>query len=68
MMPATAAGVAVVRLGLPPASARTPYDQVGDVVPWAATGIVALAAMAGIALVRRDRGGQVALGWWTGEA
>ena len=59
---AAAAGVTVVRLGLPPAGARTPYDQLGDFVPWAATGIVVVAAMAGIVLVRRDRGGQVALG------
>ena len=62
MMPASRRGVTVVRLGLPPASTRTPYDQVGDVVPWTATGIVALAAVAGMMLVRRDRGGQVALG------
>ena len=37
-------GVAVVRIGLPPASARTPYDQLGDYVPWTAMAIAALAA------------------------
>jgi len=61
MMPASRRGVILVRLGLPPATARTPYDQVGDVVPWTAAGIAALAALAGIMVVRRDRRGQVAL-------
>jgi apolipoprotein N-acyltransferase len=46
-------GVIKVRLRLPPASARTPYDQLGDYVPWTATGIVAVAA---VALIRADRG------------
>ncbi len=63
MMPAGRRGVTVVRLELPPSSARTPYDQVGDVVPWTATGIAALAALLAIVVVRRDRGGQVTLGY-----
>jgi apolipoprotein N-acyltransferase len=46
-------GVAVVRLGLPPASARTLYDRLGDYVPWTAVAIAALAA--GIALIRTGR-------------
>jgi len=46
-------GVALVRLGLPPASARTPYDQLGDYVPWTAVAIAALAAA--VALLRSGR-------------
>jgi apolipoprotein N-acyltransferase len=46
-------GVAVVRLGLPPVSARTLYDRLGDYVPWIAVAIAALAAV--IALIRADR-------------
>ncbi len=38
-------GVVTVRLGLPAASAKTIYDQLGDYVPWTATGIAILAAL-----------------------
>jgi apolipoprotein N-acyltransferase len=38
-------GVVVVRLGLPAASARTAYDQLGDYVPWTAVGIALVAAL-----------------------
>jgi apolipoprotein N-acyltransferase len=38
-------GAVTVRLGLPAASARTVYDRLGDYVPWAALGVVALAAL-----------------------
>jgi apolipoprotein N-acyltransferase len=38
-------GVVTVRLGLPAASARTVYDQLGDYVPWTAVGISVLAAL-----------------------
>ncbi|MGH3202272.1 MAG: apolipoprotein N-acyltransferase [Streptosporangiaceae bacterium] len=38
-------GVVKVRLGLPAASARTPYDQLGDYVPWAALAAVVAAAL-----------------------
>jgi apolipoprotein N-acyltransferase len=38
-------GVVTVRLGLPAASARTIYDQLGDYVPWAAVGIAVAAAL-----------------------
>jgi hypothetical protein len=46
-------GVAIVRLDLPPVSARTLYDRLGDYVPWTAVAIAVLAAV--IALVRADR-------------
>jgi apolipoprotein N-acyltransferase len=38
-------GVVSVRLGLPAASARTTYDQLGDYVPWSALAVVVLAAL-----------------------
>ena len=47
------------RLGLPPVSARTPYDQLGDYVPWTSTGIVLVAAITGFQMVRRAGGGRV---------
>ena len=59
LMPAQHRGVTVVRLGLPPAAARTLYDRLGDYVPWAATGIAAVAAITGFLMVRRARGGRV---------
>ncbi|MGH3304951.1 MAG: apolipoprotein N-acyltransferase [Streptosporangiaceae bacterium] len=51
-------GTTLVRLQLPSASARTPYDRLGDYVPWTAVGIAALAALAGLgrALIGRRRG------------
>jgi apolipoprotein N-acyltransferase len=52
-------GVVVVRLALPPTSARTLYDRLGDYVPWTAVGIAALAALGlarGAAARRRGRG------------
>jgi apolipoprotein N-acyltransferase len=59
LMTARQRGVTVVRLGLPPAGARTIYDRLGDYVPWSATGIVVVAAISGLLMVRRGRGGQV---------
>jgi apolipoprotein N-acyltransferase len=47
-------GVDLVHLSLPRASARTPYDRLGDYVPWTAVGIAVIAA--GAALLRRRRG------------
>jgi apolipoprotein N-acyltransferase len=38
-------GVVTVRLGLPAASARTIYDQLGDYVPWAALAVAVAAAL-----------------------
>ena len=46
-------GVRVVTLELPAAAARTPYDRLGDYVPWTATAIVLLAAA--FALLRTGR-------------
>jgi len=45
-------GTLIVRLDLPPASARTLYDRLGGYLPWIAVGIAALAALAGL---RRGR-------------
>jgi apolipoprotein N-acyltransferase len=38
-------GVLIARLGLVPAAARTPFDRIGEVVPWTAIGIALLAAL-----------------------
>jgi apolipoprotein N-acyltransferase len=54
-------GTVLVHVGLPPASARTIFDRLGDYVPWTAVGIAALAALAGLARgwrKRRARPGQ----------
>jgi apolipoprotein N-acyltransferase len=48
-------GVLLVRLPLPATSARTLYDRLGDYVPWTATGIALLAALIGLAAIRRSR-------------
>jgi apolipoprotein N-acyltransferase len=48
-------GTLVVRLALPPASALTPYDRLGDYVPWTAVAIAVAAALAGLARSRRQR-------------
>ncbi len=39
-------GVLTVRVGLTPAATLTPFDRVGEVVPWTAVGIALLAALA----------------------
>jgi apolipoprotein N-acyltransferase len=52
-MTSSSRGVAVLTLRLPPASARTPYDRMGDYVPWTATAIAFLAAL--YALLRSGR-------------
>jgi apolipoprotein N-acyltransferase len=44
-------GVVTVRLGLPSAGVKTPYDRFGDYVPWASLVIIAVSAV--ILLVRR---------------
>lgn len=46
-------GVRVIRLDLPPAAARTPYDEMGDYVPWTATAVALLSAI--FALLRTGR-------------
>jgi apolipoprotein N-acyltransferase len=38
-------GVVTLSLGLPAASVLTPYDRLGDYVPWSALGIAVLAAL-----------------------
>jgi apolipoprotein N-acyltransferase len=58
-------GVILVHLRLPATSARTPYDELGDYVPWIAVGIAALAAAIGLGrgqLARRRSGGSAAGG------
>jgi apolipoprotein N-acyltransferase len=50
-------GLLTVRLALPPASYRTPYDRLGDVVPWTAIVIAALATAALGTQRRRRRPG-----------
>jgi apolipoprotein N-acyltransferase len=45
-------GVSFVRVGLMPASALTPFDVVGDVVPWTAVGIAAVTVGIGLNRVR----------------
>ncbi len=57
-------GVLLVHLELPPAGYKTPFDTVGDLVPWVAVAIAAVAALAGLlrsAARRRARrqGGEV---------
>jgi apolipoprotein N-acyltransferase len=51
-------GVKLARLSLPATSSRTPYDRLGDYVPWAAVGVAALAALAGGARRRGHLGGR----------
>ncbi|PZS28906.1 MAG: hypothetical protein DLM59_13860 [Pseudonocardiales bacterium] len=55
-------GVDVVRLGLPSAAARTPYDRLGDYVPWTAVSIALIAAA--VALRRSGyRGNPLRIVW-----
>jgi apolipoprotein N-acyltransferase len=42
-------GALLVHLELPPAGYQTPFDRIGDLVPWTAVTIAALAALAGLA-------------------
>jgi apolipoprotein N-acyltransferase len=48
-------GILLVRLGLAPATALTPFDRIGEVVPWTAIGIALLSA-ALLIYLRRPRG------------
>ena len=58
-------GAVTVSLVLPAASARTPFDRLGDYVPWSAVGVAAAAALAGLAArrSRRPPGGPPRIGW-----
>jgi apolipoprotein N-acyltransferase len=48
-------GVLIVRLGLAPDAALTPFDRIGEVVPWTAIGIALLSVIA-LIYVSRPRG------------
>jgi apolipoprotein N-acyltransferase len=48
-------GVLLVRLALPPTSVRTPFDRLGDYVPWFAIAVAAVAAAAAVGAARRGR-------------
>ena len=48
-------GVFLVRLALPPASVKTPFDRLGDYVPWFAIAAVVIAAAAAMGLPGRIR-------------
>jgi apolipoprotein N-acyltransferase len=61
MMTSAHRGVTVLRIGLPPASMRTPYDRLGDYLPWAATVVVAGTAIGWFVVFRRGRRGRVPL-------
>jgi apolipoprotein N-acyltransferase len=50
-------GSLTVRLSLPAASARTPFDELGDYVPLTALGVVVVAAMFGLS--RRGHNGRI---------
>ncbi|HEY2279170.1 MAG TPA: apolipoprotein N-acyltransferase [Streptosporangiaceae bacterium] len=54
----TQRGVITVRLALPAPSSRTIYDQLGDYIPWAATGVVLLAGLGGLWRLRGRPGGK----------
>jgi apolipoprotein N-acyltransferase len=56
-------GIDVVHLALPAATSRTPYDRLGDYVPWTAVGIAVIAAA--VALLRSGRPGPRARLPWT---
>jgi apolipoprotein N-acyltransferase len=47
-------GILIVRLGLAPAAALTPFDRIGEIVPWTAIGIALLSA-ALLIYLRRPR-------------
>jgi apolipoprotein N-acyltransferase len=54
----TQRGVITVRLALPAPSSRTIYDELGDYVPWAATGVAVLAELGGLWRLRGRGGGK----------
>jgi apolipoprotein N-acyltransferase len=58
-------GIAIVHLALPAAASRTPYDRLGDYVPWTAVGIAVAAAA--VAFARSGRGGRRLRIPWAGN-
>jgi apolipoprotein N-acyltransferase len=60
-MSAAQRGLLTVRLGLTPAAELTPFDRIGDVVPWTAIGIALLAALALFRTWHRRDGVQIKL-------
>jgi apolipoprotein N-acyltransferase len=54
-------GVVRVRLALPPGEMKTPFDRLGDYVPWFAIAVVVIAAAAALGVTRRIRGAQLSL-------
>jgi apolipoprotein N-acyltransferase len=54
----TQRGVITVKLSLPATTYRTIYDQLGDYVPWTATGVVVLAGVGGLWRLRGRRPGK----------
>ncbi|HYB86051.1 MAG TPA: apolipoprotein N-acyltransferase [Streptosporangiaceae bacterium] len=54
-------GLVTVRLGLTPAAVLTPFDRIGDVVPWAAIGIALIATLVLLRTWHRRRGVQIKL-------
>ncbi len=54
----TQRGVTTVTLRLPTVASRTIYDQLGDYVPWAATGVTVAAAGLGLWRLRGGRSGK----------
>ena len=54
-------GVLIVRLGLAPATALTPFDRIGEVVPWTAIGIALLSVLALIYLSGSRGRGEIQL-------
>jgi apolipoprotein N-acyltransferase len=61
MMTSAHRGVIVLRIGLPSASVRTPYDRLGDYLPWAATAVVVGTAVGWLIVFLRHRRGRVPL-------
>jgi apolipoprotein N-acyltransferase len=51
-------GVTTVKLSLPATSSRTIYDELGDYVPWTATGVAVLAGLGGLWRLRGRRPGK----------
>jgi hypothetical protein len=54
----TQRGVTTVTLRLPAVASRTIYDQLGDYVPWTATGVAVAAAGLGLWRLRGGRPGK----------